>query len=259
MEKKGLIIGASLLALGVGAFLLLKKKPTAAAAKTPAQIISSTAVKPTQIGPKAPILPAVNPDYVLANPDGTTTTFDNRDAYTAALDAQNAVATAKNADINATGQPRVLINGIPSDLYNTYLNNQAGYAAAGKPPPIHYDESVPGQITAIPYNDPTAAVTYSTVGGTPTFTNVNGTPVASGNVVIIKKGTTIPVLAEMPEPIPAKQPLSDPAQVNLVAATVVNRTPPPANEPAIKSTVQENPYSTQSDIENYLKSIGVNF
>ena len=50
-------------------------------------------------------------------------------------------------------------NGIPTDLYNAYLQNKDAYAAAGKPPPLNFDHTVDGQVTVTPYSDPSKAVT----------------------------------------------------------------------------------------------------
>ena len=52
-----------------------------------------------------------------------------------------------------------MTNGIPTDLYNTYLANKDRYAAAGKPPPLNFDHTVDGQVTVTPYADPSKAVT----------------------------------------------------------------------------------------------------
>ena len=82
-------------------------------------------------------------------------------------------------------------NGIPTDLYNTYLQNKDAYAAAGKPPPLNFDHTVDGQVTVTPYSDPSKAVTYSVPTGTELFfNNVKGMPVIDkltdlkGNTII---------------------------------------------------------------------------
>jgi hypothetical protein len=69
-------------------------------------------------------------------------------------------------------------NGIPTDLYNTYLQNKDAYAAAGKPPPLNFDHTVDGQVTVTPYADPSKAVSYAVPTGTQLFfNNVKGMPV----------------------------------------------------------------------------------
>ena len=71
-----------------------------------------------------------------------------------------------------------MTNGIPTDLYNTYLQNKDAYAAAGKPPALNFDHTVDGQVTVTPYSDPSKAVTYSVPTGTQLFfNNVKGMPV----------------------------------------------------------------------------------
>jgi len=50
--------------------------------------------------------------------------------------------------------------GIPGDLYVNYIQNQELYAALGKPPPRHYDETVPGQVTVTSYAEPEAGRTF---------------------------------------------------------------------------------------------------
>ena len=84
-----------------------------------------------------------------------------------------------------------MTNGIPTDLYNTYLANKDRYAAAGKPPPLNFDHTVDGQVTVTPYADPSKAVTYSVPTGTQLFfNNVKGMPVIDkltdlkGNTII---------------------------------------------------------------------------
>ena len=82
-------------------------------------------------------------------------------------------------------------NGIPTDLYNTYLQNKNAYAAAGKPPPLNFDHTVDGQVTVTPYADPSKAVTYIVPTGTQLFfNNVKGLPVIDkltdlkGNIIL---------------------------------------------------------------------------
>ena len=70
-----------------------------------------------------------------------------------------------------------MTNGIPTDLYNTYLANKDRYAAAGKPPPLNFDHTIDGQVTVTPYADPSKAVTYTVATGTQLFfNNVKGMP-----------------------------------------------------------------------------------
>ena len=83
-----------------------------------------------------------------------------------------------------------MTNGIPTDLYNTYLQNKDAYAAAGKPPPLNFDHTVDGQVTVTPYADPSKAVTYTVATGTQLFfNNVKGMPVIDR--VTDLKGNTI--------------------------------------------------------------------
>jgi hypothetical protein len=66
---------------------------------------------------------------------------------------------------------------IPADTYATYLQNKAGYDKLGKPAPLHFDETTVGQVTVIPYADPSKAVTYSEPQGTNlVFKNIGGVP-----------------------------------------------------------------------------------
>ena len=196
-NKVGLI---AVLALGgATALFFLTKKKTAAAGSTAIVPSGGTVIN--------------NPATVIKNADGTTTakvgdiitnsggvvtdtsgnavnvdtmTDQQRQDLINALNAQNAAVAA--AGLN---QPNVgLTNGIPTDLYNTYLANQAAYAAADIPAPIQYDNTVPGQVTVIPYNDPTHPVTYADPTGTLTFTNIGGTAVPNDpNAVIINSKT----------------------------------------------------------------------
>jgi polyhydroxyalkanoate synthesis regulator phasin len=69
-------------------------------------------------------------------------------------------------------------SGIPSDLYNDYLKHKDEYAPHGKPPPLHFDEKVKGQVTVIPYDNPSKAVTYSEPDDTHfVFRNLGGYPI----------------------------------------------------------------------------------
>jgi hypothetical protein len=118
-----------------------------------------------------------------------------------------AAQNAKNADIvkNNWSDPSQwtdipFVNGIPKDLYDTYLANKDLYAQKGKPPPIWYDNTVPGVVTAIPYNDPSKAVTYADPDGTLKFTNANGTPVPNDpNAVVISNTPTIAATPVAPD------------------------------------------------------------
>jgi hypothetical protein len=80
--------------------------------------------------------------------------------------------------------------GIPTDLYNDYLANKDKYAAAGKPPPLQFDNTIPGQVTVTPYDDPTHPVTYADPDGNLTFTNDNGTPVPNDPAAVIINSKT---------------------------------------------------------------------
>jgi hypothetical protein len=72
------------------------------------------------------------------------------------------------------------LNGIPADLYAQFLKswNSGAYARAGKPAPLNFDNTVQGQVTVTPYNNPANAVTFTQPQGTYyMFKNVNGSPV----------------------------------------------------------------------------------
>jgi len=51
-------------------------------------------------------------------------------------------------------------NGIPPDLLATYEENVERYAALGLPPPRHYDETVPGEVTVYSYAEPEVPYTF---------------------------------------------------------------------------------------------------
>jgi hypothetical protein len=71
-------------------------------------------------------------------------------------------------------------SGMPSDLYNDYLKHKDEYAAKGKPPPLHFDEKVKGQVTVIPYDNPSKSVTYAEPDDTHfVFRNLGGYAVIS--------------------------------------------------------------------------------
>jgi hypothetical protein len=159
-----------------------------------------------------------NPATVIKNADGTTTakagdiitnsggvvtdtsgnavnvdtmTDQQRQDLINALNAQNDAVAAAGLNLPYQGTT----NGIWTDLYNTYLANKAGYAAADKPAPIQYDNTVPGQVTVIPYSDPTHPVTYADPTGTLTFTNIGGTAVPNDPNAVIINNVTPPIAA----------------------------------------------------------------
>ncbi len=69
---------------------------------------------------------------------------------------------------------------IPPDIYQEYLDNVDRYAEFDKPPPIHYWYMDKGYVTAIPYFDPSKAVTYIQPEGLfLKFRNENGHPIVS--------------------------------------------------------------------------------
>ena len=53
------------------------------------------------------------------------------------------------------------MNGIPLDLLETYQQNIPLYEQYGKPPPRHYDETVPGQVTVTSYAEPDRPITIA--------------------------------------------------------------------------------------------------
>ena len=187
MDNKVLVIAGIAV---VGLLVLSKKKAAAGGDST-----GSTLKTPTVISnPDGSVTAKVG--NVITNSNGTVTdtsgnaidtrtmTDAQRADLIAALNAQNAAVAAIPVDQWQPAPPSV--GGIPGDLYATYLANKDAYAAAGKPPPIQYDNTVSGVVTAIPYSDPSKAVTYADPDGTLTFTNANGTPVPNdpGAVVV---------------------------------------------------------------------------
>jgi hypothetical protein len=194
--NKGILIGVLALGGATALFFLTKKKPASASAgvvNKPATVttqpdgtITAKAgnITTTQTGTGNMTITDANGNAIDAN----TMTDQQRQDLINALNAQNAAVAAIPVDQWQPAPPSV--NGIPGDLYATYLANKDAYAAAGKPPPIQYDLTVPGQVTVIPYDDPTHPVTYADPTGTLTFMNVGGTAVPNDpDAVIINTGT----------------------------------------------------------------------
>jgi hypothetical protein len=195
MDNKVLVIGGIAI---VGLLLLSKKKGSG----TITDVTTGNTVKTT------------------TNTDGSTThtTTDSTGAVVSTVvNVKNTDGTVTSTITDAAGNIQTVTNpgnatpvtgigyvdavpgvtlGIPTDLYNDYLANKDKYAAAGKPPPLAFDNTVPGQVTVIPYDDPTHPVTYADPDGTLTFTNANGTPVPNdpGAVVV----NTAPVVQSAP-------------------------------------------------------------
>jgi len=184
MDNKVLVIGGIAI---VGLLLLSKKKGSGAitnvttgnTVKTTTNTDGSTTYTTTD-STGAVVSTVVN----VKNTDGTVTST--------ITDAAGNIQTVTNPG-NATpvtgigyvdAVPGVTL-GIPTDLYNDYLKNKDLYVAAGKPPPIQYDNTVAGVVTAIPYSDPSKAVTYADPDGTLTFTNANGTPVPNDPAAVV--------------------------------------------------------------------------
>jgi hypothetical protein len=187
MDNKVLVIGG----IAVAGLLLLSKKRVASngGTQTTSTIGNATVITNQDGSVTAKV------GNVITNSNGTVTdksgnaietrtmTDSQRADLIAALNAQNAAVAAIPPDQWQPLAPSV--NGIPSDLYATYLANKDLYAQFGKPPPIQYDNTVPGVVTAIPYNDPSKAVTYADPDGTLTFTNANGTPIPNDPAAVV--------------------------------------------------------------------------
>ena len=195
MDNKILVIGGIAI---VGLLLLSKKKGSG----TITDVTTGNTVKTT------------------TNTDGSTThtTTDSTGAVVSTVvNVKNTDGTVTSTITDAAGNIQTVTNpgnatpvtgigyvdavpgvtlGIPTDLYNDYLANKDKYAAAGKPPPLQFDNTIPGQVTVIPYDDPTHPVTYADPDGTLTFTNVNGTPVPNDPSAIVVN--TEPVVQSAP-------------------------------------------------------------
>lgn len=92
-----------------------------------------------------------------------------------------------------TGDPvtsAVITGSPPADLVADYEANAALYAALGKNPPPHYDETIPGQVTVYSYADPTVGVTYVEPQGHTIFTPTPsaGSPVTPTAVLDVETG-----------------------------------------------------------------------
>jgi hypothetical protein len=240
MDNKILAIGGIAI---VGLLLLSKKKDSG----TITDVTTGNTVKTT------------------TNTDGSTThtTTDSTGAVVSTVvNVKNTDGTVTSTITDAAGNIQTVTNpgnatpvtgigyvdavpgvtlGIPTDLYNDYLANKDKYAAAGKPPPLQFDNTIPGQVTVIPYDDPTHPVTYADPDGTLTFTNVNGTPVPNdpGAVVVntapvvqsapVKWVATPPIIIQNITTTPASS--SIPASVAAEAAENITLAANPGNAP----------------------------
>ena len=194
--NKGVLIGVLALGGATALFFVMKK---------PASASKGVVNNPVTVTNEADGTTTVKSGSIITNSSGNVTDKSgnavNVDTMAAqqrqdlinALNAQNAAVAA---DPNYTPLTYAVVAGqttaIASDDYATYLANQAGYVKAGKPPPIQYDNSVPGQVTVIPYADPTHPVTYADPTGTLKFTNIGGVAVPDDpNAQIINSKTPV--------------------------------------------------------------------
>ena len=257
MDNKILVIGGIAI---IGLLLLSKKKDSG----TITDVTTGNTVKTT------------------TNTDGSTThtTTDSTGAVVSTVvNVKNTDGTVTSTITDAAGNIQTVTNpgnatpvtgigyvdavpgvtlGIPTDLYNDYLANKDKYAAAGKPPPLAFDNTVPGQVTVIPYDDPTHPVTYADPDGTLTFTNVNGTPVPNdpGAVVVntapvvqsspVKWVATPPIIIQNITTAPASPSL--PASVAAEAAENIALAVNPGNAP-VNTDSEGNQYVTNNEGE----------
>jgi hypothetical protein len=195
MDNKILVIGGIAI---VGLLLLSKKKgsgtitdmTTGNTVKTTTNTDGSTTHTTTD-STGAVVSTVVN----VKNTDGTVTSTITDAAGNTQTVTNHGNATPVTGIGYVDAVPGVTL-GIPTDLYNDYLANKDKYAAAGKPPPLQFDNTIPGQVTVIPYDDPTHPVTYADPDGSLTFTNVNGTPVPNDPSAIVVN--TEPVVQSAP-------------------------------------------------------------
>jgi hypothetical protein len=207
MAKNKTVLIAVLILGGATALFFLTKKKTAAApsAASEVPVVNNPATVTTQsdgtITAKAGnIITTQTGTGTVTITDASGNAVDSnaltdqqRQDLVNALNAQNAAVAAIPQSQWKT-IPNAVVNGvttaIPSDLYNTYVANKAAYAAAGKPPPLQFDNTIPGQVTVTPYDDPTHPVTYADPDGNLTFTNDNGTPVPNDPAAVIINSKT---------------------------------------------------------------------
>ena len=233
MAKNKTVLIAVLILGGATALFFLTKKKTAAApsAASEVPVVNNPATVTTQLD--GTITAKAGNIITTQTGTGTVTITDasgnavdsnaltdqQRQDLVNALNAQNAAVAAIPQSQWKT-IPNAVVNGvttaIPSDLYNTYVANEAAYAAAGKPPPLQFDNTIPGQVTVTPYDDPTHPVTCRQPGAKSTSTANTAAPIAqTPSVPSSGSGNTGNNTQVMTPPIVVAQPVGQTTETPL--------------------------------------------
>jgi len=102
-------------------------------------------------------------------------------------------------------------------MVEEYYYDPAAYAAAGKPPPRHYDERTAGQVTVFSYAEPEVGVTYVEPVGAPPL--------------VFDPRTLAPVVISGPPEMPAAEPvvadiLGEVVEAGILPAGIIGLIPP---------------------------------